>query len=114
MQEVPVPLPVAVLVVKNPRRVEEDEISDERERESNSNFLELLHPSLPPTRTALYSRNSVLPVTRSRRLSTLGGAVSRARNLNSAPPSRRMKILACPLRSEEHTSELQSLRHLVC
>src|SRR5436853_1974544 len=29
-------------------------------------------------------------------------------------PQRFLKGLAAPLRSEEHTSELQSLRHLVC
>src|SRR5437899_10158793 len=82
-------------------------------------------PSMPPrTRQLAHPIGEILEIMAGRSALAPGGApqASRRRTLQTAPPSvpmnrssvalREAPTLAC--RSEEHTSELQSLRHLVC
>src|SRR5262245_66490154 len=63
-------------------------------------------------------RSTLFPYTTLFRSSTSGcGSIRRSRTTSAAPsgePSRRARRRGLSTRSEEHTSELQSLRHLVC
>src|SRR5437899_6929097 len=54
-------------------------------------------------------------------LSRTEARISHISRLRAMPPETEMRVIRCPAcscwrtpRSEEHTSELQSLRHLVC
>src|SRR5205814_6754512 len=62
-------------------------------------------------------RSTLFPYTtlfRSQRRRARGADGGHARPVPSFPAGRRDHLESPPLRSEEHTSELQSLRHLVC
>src|SRR5262245_63950403 len=56
-------------------------------------------------------RSTLFPYTTLFRSAIARAALGRPRRLTSTFGSRRKRV---PSRSEEHTSELQSLRHLVC
>src|SRR5947199_919248 len=73
-----------------------------------------------PATTEIYtlSLHDALPILLRppRRERPAEGPVGRSRPCGALPPARRVRppYAARPGRSEEHTSELQSLRHLVC
>src|ERR1035438_2863154 len=62
------------------------------------------------------ARPSQVTCSRARPRSTAcsrGAEISSPRSM-AGPSLKRASTAVCPTRSEEHTSELQSLRHLVC
>src|SRR5262245_62832419 len=59
-------------------------------------------------------RSTLFPYTTLFRSAALGIAPSRPEDLRGGDPAHNAAVARAVLRSEEHTSELQSLRHLVC